>query len=326
VTRCVILAASALLCLALSLCYASRHDGCAAVTVFPVWLWLVPGLFLAALGWSRASRRLVAGVVALWLLYLLAFADEPAGLLRRRAWPAPGWEAYRKRGEALRVVSLNCGGGLPEAAAEVVVYEPDIVLLQESPGRRDVQRLARQLYGAEAGALAGPDGSILVRGRLTPRPLPPLLRSYFVQAHVRLTTGIEVEVFSLRLAPALVREDLWSPDCWREQTANRRGRRGQLRDIARQIDALPGGTPLIVGGDFNAPAGDAVFQLLQPRLRDAFREGGTGWANTIMNDLPVHRIDQVWTSDHFRAAAVVARPTRHSDHRLVVCDLVLRRR
>lgn len=224
----------------------------------------------------------------------------------------------------MRVVSLNCAGGLPEVAAEVAAYEPDIVLLQESPGRRDVERLAAWLFGADAGMLAGPDGSILARGRLTPKPLSPLLRTTFVQARVRLTSGIEAEVISLRLAPAIVREDLWSPECWREQTANRQVRREQLRAVAGQIAALPRETPLIVGGDFNAPAGDAVFRLLQPRLRDAFREGGTGWGNTIMNDLPVHRIDQVWISPAFRATAVVARKTRHSDHRLVVCDLWVR--
>jgi hypothetical protein len=40
--------------------------------------------------------------------------------------------------------------------------------------------------------------------------------------------------------------------------------------------------------------------------------------------MPVHRIDQVWISSAFRTAAVVARKTRQSDHRLVVCDLWVR--
>jgi vancomycin resistance protein VanJ len=319
-----LLAGSTLLGLSLSFCYGTRSDGCAAVTVFPVWLWLVPGLFLLGLGWSRSTRRASTAVGILWLLYALIFSDEPAGLFRTRAWPAAGWEAARTRGKALRVVTLNCAGGMPEAAAEVTHYSPDIILLQESPDRREVEQLARQLFGTSAGVLAGPDASIIARGSLLPRPLPPVLRSYFVQASVRLSTGIKVEVISLRLAPGIVREDLWSPDCWREQTANRRARREQLRAVARQIDRLARETPLIFGGDFNAPAGDAVFRLLQPDLRDSFREGGTGWGNTIVNDMPVHRIDQVWISPAFRTAAVVARKTRHSDHRLVVCDLWVR--
>jgi endonuclease/exonuclease/phosphatase (EEP) superfamily protein YafD len=147
---------------------------------------------------------------------------------------------------------------------------------------------------------------------------------YFVQARVSLSSRLEVEVISLRLAPGIVRGDLWSLDCWREQTANRQARREQLRAVARQVGALPRGTSVILGGDFNAPAGDAVFRLLRPTLRDSFREAGTGWGDTIVNDMPVHRIDQVWISSAFRAAGVVARKTRHSDHRLVVCDLWVR--
>lgn len=119
------------------------------------------------------------------------------------------------------------------------------------------------------------------------------------------------------------RSDRWRPDCWREQTANRRLRREELREVAKQIAAQPRATPLLLGGDFNAPAGDAIFRLLQPRPRDTFREAGLSWGDTILNELPLQRIDQVWISDSFRPAAVVARKTQSSDHRLVVCDLFL---
>ena len=80
---------------------------------------------------------------------------------------------------------------------------------------------------------------------------------------------------------------------------------------------------MIVGGDFNAPQGDAVFRLLRPKLHDAFAEGGRGWGNTILNDVPVLRIDQFWVSETFRSDSVVARGTRNSDHRMVICDLRL---
>jgi vancomycin resistance protein VanJ len=236
--------------------------------------------------------------------------------------PALEWQAARARGQALRVVSLNCAGGSAEAAAEVAAYRPDIVLLQESPGREEVARLGRRLWGSEAAVLAGLDASMLVHGRLEPVLLPPMLRAYFVEARARLASGIETEVVSLRLTPALVRLDFWSPDCWREQAANRRGRREQLQAVARQLVALPTDAPVILGGDFNAPARDAIFRLLRPRLHDTFPEGGQGWGDTILNEIPLQRIDQVWVSDHFHAAAVVARRTRNSDHRMVVCDLI----
>ena len=72
----------------------------------------------------------------------------------------------------------------------------------------------------------------------------------------------------------------------------------------------------------NAPAGDAIFRLLQPHLRDTFLDGGLGWGDTIVNDIPLQRIDQVWVSPTFRTAEVVARKTQNSDHRIVVCDLL----
>ncbi len=202
-------------------------------------------------------------------------------------------------------------------------YHPDIVLLQESPGRKTVQKLGKDLFGSEAGVVRGVDASLIARGSVTPAALPASLQSAFVQARVRLTSGTEVEVFSMRLVPAVFRLDLWSPGRWREQSENRRGRRDQLRAVANRFGSIPDGVPVILGGDFNAPQSDAVFRLLRPRLHDTFLEGGRGWGNTIVNDIPCLMIDQVWASGAFLAASVVARRTRNSDHRMVICDLTI---
>ena len=316
---------SVLVCLALSVCYAGRFDACAAVTVFPVWAWLVPGLAVAALGFGRGGNRAAAAAIAGWLVFLLAFAEEPWSLLGSLTPSGFDPQTAEKRVEALRVVSLNCNVGDVRAAGEVARYRPDVVLLQESPGRGDVEALAKALFGAEAGVVDGVDASMIVRGRVAPADLTPVQRSYFVQARVRFASGSEVEILGARLIPAVFRFDLWSPECWREQARNRRARRSQLRAIADRIGSLPSDLPVILGGDFNAPQGDAVFRLLTPRLHDAFREGGRGWGDTITNGLPFLRIDQVWASGSFRAVGVVARTTRHSDHRVVVCDLTGRR-
>jgi endonuclease/exonuclease/phosphatase (EEP) superfamily protein YafD len=314
------IASSCVLCAALFLCYGLRPDAGAAVTLWPAWVWPAPGLLLAALGWRR-SRRVVAAVALLWVAFVAVFAEEPRSLLRVRPWPAPGWEEARRRGEALRVVSLNCAGGSADAAAELEEYDPDLVLLQEAPRRDEVETLARRLFGEKAGVAWGLDTAILARGRVKAAPVSRPLRGTITQAHVALASGIAADVISLRLLPPTVRLDLWSPGCWREQAANRRTRVEQVRAVAREIDALPHLGPQIVGGDFNAPAGDRIYRLLPPRLRDTFREGGTGWGNTALNDVPISRIDQVWTSDHFRPLVVVARKTRDSDHRMVLCDL-----
>jgi endonuclease/exonuclease/phosphatase (EEP) superfamily protein YafD len=356
---------SALLCGALSFCYHWQPDSCAAVTLWPAWVWLAPGLFLAALGWSRRGKRAVGAVALVWLLYLLGFAEEPRSLVRWVVSHAGGDSGLARRPAptapddlpgVLRVVSLNCAGGSEEAAAEVEQYQPDLVLLQETPGRKEVEELARRLFGKEAGVAWGMEASILARGPVRPVSLPRSLSMFLTQAQVRLAPGREddqgtrrqgdketekitlspslpvtlsgveeVEVFSLRLSPPASPPELWSPADWRQQAAARRARREQVREIVRQTEALPSEVPVIVGGDFNAPARDAIFRLLRPRLHDAFAEGGRGWGHTVLNDTPMLRIDQVWVSDHFRAVAVVARRTQRSDHRMVIGDLMVKR-
>ncbi len=315
---------SASLCIVLTICYVARPDACAAITIIPTWAWLVPGLFLAAFNLRGRGNRKGWPVLAAWLIFLLTLAEEPWSLGRALVRTGRPHGEARPPGEVLRVISLNCAIGNRLAAEEVVKYRPDIVLLQESPGRREVEDLARRLFGAEAGVVYGVDASLVVHGHAVASELPTGLRGYFVQARVTLTTGRDIEVISTRLLPAVFRADLWSPDCWREQMQNRRSRRDQLRAIARRIGPVT--TPMIVGGDFNAPQGDAVFRLLRPKLHDAFSEGGVGWGDTIINDFPVLRIDQVWVSGAFESDVVVARSTQNSDHRMVICDLRIKDR
>jgi vancomycin resistance protein VanJ len=316
-----VIALSASLCLALSICYALRPDACAAVTLWPPWLWLVPGLVILLLGSRRRYRRAVLCAAALWLAYLLIFSEEPRTMLRFGGLSDAEFAQARHRGEALRIISLNCAGGSAQAAAEVEPYDPDIVLLQESPSHADLRALADRLFGDDAGIVSDFDAAIIARGHLTSPPggLPP----HVAGAHLRSPAGFEADISSLRLHPPILRADLWSPDAWRAQRANRQLRRSQMEEVADAIASLPPDTPIILGGDFNAPAGDAVFRLLRPRLHDAFREGGRGWGNTVLNELPVLRFDQIWLSDHLRAARVHAHKTKHSDHRMLVCDLLL---
>ncbi len=310
---------SAVLLIGISVSYGGRFDVLAALTVFPVWIWLVPGLILVATGFARPNRRWMTVVAVGWLVCLFGFADEPWSLLRL----ATGPDTPTASETVIRVASLNCDIGNLNALNELAAVGADVILLQESPGRESLEKFGQKLFGEETGLVTGVDASILVRGQVVPVPLSANQRAFFVEARARLHSGVEVEIISTRLVPAVFRLDLWSVDCWREQSENRRKRREQVREIARRIEAIPVEIPLILGGDFNAPQGDAVFRLLEPRLHETFRERGYGWGNTILNSLPVLRIDQVWTTRTIRASRVVARQTRHSDHRMVVADLIV---
>lgn len=313
-----LLVVSALLCLGLALCYWMRPDAFAAFTIFPVWCSALLGLLLTGMGWHRQLRRPFQGVAVLWLLFLLVFAEEPHSLLRG-LWPAPAQNAA-----GLRVVSLNCSAGNPLAGAEVAKWNPDVVLLQESPSRSDVERLARRLYGNEGGFVWGVDGSIIARGELTPRDLPPALGNYFVQAGLRLPQGREVEIVSLRLMTPPFRIDWWSAAGREAYRASRELQTTQMNAIAQQIGAVPEERAIFIGGDFNAPQGDAIYRVLRPRLRDSFARAGRGWGNTIINEFPALRIDQIWASDGLQPQSVTAHKTENTDHRAVVADFLWR--
>jgi endonuclease/exonuclease/phosphatase (EEP) superfamily protein YafD len=291
-----------------------------AVTVLPIWVWLLPGLLTVWLARGAAPRWLLSAVLVQWMAFGLWFADEPLSLVRRGGAIEVGKDGRAR--PTVRVVTLNCAAS-SRAAGEVAALQPDIVLLQESPSSLDVEALARTLFGDSGSSVAGPDTSIVARGEV--QDLTPRGGTFpcFVQARVRLPEGTSLEVISLRLRPALVRVDLWSPGCWRAQSENRRARRVELATVAGAFAALQPSAALIVGGDFNAPAGDGVYDLLKPRLADSFATAGRGWGNTIVNGAPFHRIDQVWIGGPLRANGTRAIATRHSDHRMVVCDLVV---
>ncbi len=280
---------SAALLAMMTACYSQRYDACAFVTLFPAWCGAVLGLAAAWAGFSRRHRLPSTLLAVLWLAFLLAFADGPMSLARG-CLPAP------ERGNQLRVVSLNCAGN-SAAAGEVRPMDPDIVLLQESPSADTLDALAREMYGSSANLVRGYDASILARGLVEAVQVPPEHRGNFVHARVEFD-GTMINVISLRLLPCPIRFDFWSPDCWRYYRSNREMRRQQLARIVAYVKTLSVDEPLIVGGDFNCPPGDAAILLREPRLQDAFLIAGRGWGATIIDlaGWPLIRIDQIWTS------------------------------
>ena len=99
--------------------------------------------------------------------------------------------------------------------------------------------------------------------------------------------------------------------------------RRQILELMQHVEDIPAESHLIVGGDLNSPAGDAALAPLGQRLFDTFQKGGRGWGCTGTNEYPLFRVDQIWASRGFRAVSVTAQKTLHSDHRMVVCDLML---
>ena len=72
------------------------------------------------------------------------------------------------------------------------------------------------------------------------------------------------------------------------------------------------------------PARDAASRGLMPELKDAYLQSGAGLCNTITNDDPMHRIDQIWISGELNPIVMRVFKTKNSDHRMVVCDIKVR--
>ena len=310
----ILLALECGLALFLAVVYQLRPDYLAALTVIPAWSWLLLAIPMAAV-WRRANRRLATLTAAAWMLFAGVHVEEFSSLCRGWIRPIDG----NKPAGALRVVTLNCGGGHAAALAETLPLRPDILLLQEPPARPETEQFCMQLFGPAGGMLYDVDTAILARGSLN-NVRRAGSRVFFSHACADIPGFGPMDLVSLRLATGHVQLNLWNPDSWNTHYRWRRRQLDEMRTITSELTAQ---TPLLVAGDFNAPQGDRIFSLLPAGLFDVFAVAGKGIGNTILNDIPVLRIDQIWASDHFHVIQSFARQTRASDHRLVVADLVL---
>ena len=320
-----LLLVSMCLCAFLSVCYIFHFDFCAAITAFPVWSWLAFGLPLTALGSIGTKKYYFIAAFSIWLVYLFFLADETNSMIRAcfKSSPPLGLKDVPHDNHNFRVISLNCGGGNPDAAKEVAIFKADIIILQETPTEKDIKQLTNQLFDSKGAFLLLYDNAVIVNGEIISKNSDDNSGKYSTLAHVKLKSGIELVAISLRFVPPTLRFDIWSPDCWKDYASDRCAKRLRVSNIAEILNSLPPETPILIGGDFNMPARDGALNILNPLLRDSFIEAGIGWGNTVLNDLPVHRFDQIWISKHFKAIAVIARKTQYSDHRMAIADLVV---
>lgn len=318
---------SRLLCLGVSLVlfvfstvsFWFQPDSLAPVTLVPAWCWFVGGVLLTILGRSEQRRRWTIVIFLCWCLFAGLFVEQIRSVTRFDQMSDGQWQQLRSEGRALRVVTLNCGSNRLKAAQEVVELQPDIVLFQESPSFGDVLRICKLLFGDEGGMVYGGDTSIIAAGKVERQSHD---NKHFTWAKVTTPMGQQLDVVSARLAPPVFRLDFTARDFWSEHRKKRRTHRQQVLEILDTLQELKPGQHIIVGGDFNSPTNDAALWPLKKSLRDSFRIAGQGWGCTGTNDYPLFRVDQVWISKSLRPKSVRTGKTEHSDHRLVVCDLL----
>jgi len=113
--------------LLLAVVYWIRPDFLAAVTIFPAGIWLL--LALPLLPFLR-RRHLPLTILFLgaWVIFVVIHVEESHSLVRGLISPL----SKVKPAGAVRLVTVNCGGGQSSVFDELKTLDADIIFLQES--------------------------------------------------------------------------------------------------------------------------------------------------------------------------------------------------
>jgi len=270
----------------------------------------------------KKAKRLSICLIALWFVFLFTFAEEPRSLLRA-IYKKPDILRLNTNEKYVRVISLNCGGGNINAAKEIIQYSPDIVLLQESPPQKQMNDFIDQLFDNSATLIYGMDTSIIITKGQLKNDFPDQQHTFITKVIITFN-NVDILLANIRLMPPEIEFNLLTPKTWCKHRDDRQERRKQIAKIENFLNESDIEKPVVVGGDFNVKANDGTLRPLNKYLTDAFTKAGTGWGHTAINDFPVFRVDQIWVSKHFKVISCFARKTVYSDHRMVICDLMVK--
>lgn len=315
-----LLVISMFLCIALFLAYIIEPDFCAVITFWPAWIWGTLGIALALFSLST-NKKLPWAALSIWILFIIFEAEEPLAFLRSGLLFNRDCKNSCPAGNCLRVISLNCAGGNINAAEELLELSPDIVLLQESPQKKDLEILVQKLFAGKGELVIEGDTAILIRGRVIKTDTGKQGLSFMTAARAHLPSGPEIETISVHLTPPATAVNLLSPACWWEHYEDRQQRLKEIISLEKCLEPIDQNIPLLVGGDFNAVLWRGAIRVLSSRLNDVFKQSGRGWPGTAPFNLPLWRIDQIWVSKHLKPVKAWSEPSKNSDHRIVICDL-----
>lgn len=310
-------------------CYTRQPDMMAAFTVYPLWMWGLIGLALAATAYVfwRAPLSLVMTII--WSLTMLFFSDESLPLARiGQEAPKPGPAEEFMGQDTLRVCTLNWGGkkhNRQEVAAQaerVASYNPDILLLQEVHPWQ-AKMIADALYAHGGDYRTSSNSAIITRWKVHLGIHNPMPHSQHIT--LKLPSGRMIDCVNFHLRSANTDMRLWRRSCWKSHALNRQLQR---REVFYSLSLLKHNTPyptrpVIAAGDFNAPATDPLHDLLRKDFIDSFATVGTGWGNTWHRRIPLHRIDYIYSSPLLRPVRSHTVIVPASDHRMLVSDFIL---
>lgn len=311
--------------------FSRQPDRFAAFTVIPVWIWGSIGLLLSSSAFLLFRAKLSLFATAVWTITVLLVADETRALARIGSDPLePGPPSRFEGRDVVRVATINRAGSNENFSELIVRHQPDIVFIQEISHPYRLRQLNQTLFEGKGDYRYDKHTrcGLVVRGVIehhipNPRELP--YRNQ--QARVKLPSGRRIELVNVHLQAASTDLNLWRRDCWRAHHHNRQRRRVEIAFTLQKLEKTninPRIPAVIIAGDFNAPAGDRVFRILEEDFSDTFGEAGSGWGNTYHRSFPLLRLDYIFASQAFQTARSKAVRIKESDHRMVVSDLVFK--
>ncbi len=306
-----------LLCyLGLWFCKFNQWDSLTYITIIPFWMWALLGTLASAITMTFMRSRLCVAVLILWLVTGLAISLEARGVFRQIVEP----EAGDATEGALRLVSINCQDGSVSAAATALELKPDLLLLQEAPGREPIASLCQQLYGDGGSFVIDGSVAILGRGRFltsAEEDEAPIA----IHARFRHESGALMDVSNVALHCSIPEWQIWNKAVREQLRDTRIANRRALRRYIGEYPVNEHQPVRIIAGDFSTPPGDDIFRpLKQAGLRDAFATSGLGTGHTYPSERPFLRLDQVWISPDAQLIRTTTMESPDTDHRIVICE------
>lgn len=338
--------------------YVRQPDMMAAFTIYPIWMWSIVGLLLAAAAFLFWRAQLSLLLIVLWLFIALTQSDESHALFNLgNEIPEPRQPKSDKdqvdqtNSPTIRICTLNCGyqdfknaskdqekwKKLEKQAEIIAAYQPDILFMQEIADWH-AEYIRKIVFGDEGGDLKVISNSAtMTRGKLNKsfKPRKIMSNDEWIESLNQHSTieldGQLIECINFQITSAITDMRLWKASCWKKHAANRKKQRSEvswslaiLNGILKDNSSFPD-RPVIAAGDFNAPASDPLHDLLRVNFIDSFGEVGSGWANTWHRRIPFQRIDYIYTSPQLTPVRSRNVDVPASDHLMVVSDFILKR-
>jgi hypothetical protein len=311
--------------LTVAVCLLNRWDAMVAVTLIPVWLWAGVGMAISLLCWILCRGLPSLLLFCLCLATGVLFSEETLGIARelvvavkgeKSASPDPG-------PSMIRVVNVNCGGS-EAALRRAMESKPEILVIQDAPGKAVLDSVADQLYGVDRSVSSHLTNAILARGELMGVITDP--DNATLHARIKRADGFIVDVTNLDLEGCAPTLEMWRPAIWKQLIEARVLNRRLVRACLGENEITRSNIGRVISGGFGTPPGDDVYRPLETNgLLDTYAEAGLGWGNTFPSEYPVLRLDQIWVSPNLLPIRSVTRLNPESTNRIVVSEVEIKR-